>query len=232
MSDWEDMLDNDEEIEVKKEGEDFAVEEIVEEPKKTEKQPGKPHKETVNSKTQQPTGKKTKKAQNKNKEVDDKPGQELTIQEKEELERKMKLEAQKDIANMFGSDIGKSLLDFELEEEDHFVKFAKVIYTKVKQAKSKKFLITFTNTLLQEMNDKLTSEDVEEIEKKCTVLRNAKINQEKGKGKKKNKKGATLKVVNKGKEDGGLYDLYDDTNADYNEEDYDYRGKYDDYDFM
>ena len=224
MSDWEDMLDNDEEIEVKKEGEDFAVEEIIEAPKKPEKPVSKPQNKPKKEKTVvKKKGKET---------IDSEPARELTATEKEELERKIKLEAQKDIANMFGADIGKSLLDFELEKEDDFVKFAKVIYTKVKTAKSKKFLISFTNTLLQEMSEKLNSEEIEEIEKKCTVLRNKKITQEKGKGKKKNKKGATLKVVNKGKEDAGLYDLYDDTNADYNEEDYDYRGKFDDYDFM
>ena len=101
--------------------------------------------------------------------------------------RQIKINQQKDIASMFGAEIGKSLLDYDLQTEADFVNFAKVVFLKIEHAPSRKYMISFVNSLLQQMNDKLRNEDLQEIQDKTTVLINNKIKAEKGKDNKKKK---------------------------------------------
>ena len=133
---------------------------------------------------------------------------------------------------MFGAEIGKSLLDYDLQTEADFVNFAKVVFLKVEHAPTRKYMTTFVNSLLQQMNDKLRNEDLQEIQDKTTVLINNKIKAEKGKDNKK-KKGPVIKVNTQTK--GGLYDLVKEENKDEGSDDedgYEYRGKHDEFDFM
>ena len=88
---------------------------------------------------------------------------------------------------MFGADIGKSLLEYDLQNEADYVNFAKVVYLKLEHAQSRKFMTTFVNSLLQHMSEKLRSEDLQDIQDKTTVIVNSKIKIEKGKDTKKKK---------------------------------------------
>lgn len=88
---------------------------------------------------------------------------------------------------MFGADIGKSLLDYDLQSDTDYINFAKVVFLKIEHAPSRKYMIAFINSLLQQMNEKLRSEDLQEIQDKTTVLINSKIKAEKGKDNKKKK---------------------------------------------
>jgi len=144
----------------------------------------------------------------------------------------MKREQQKQIASLFGNEMGQSLIDIPLETENDYVNFAKIIYTKLKSAESRKFLISFVNEILTNVEKDVKSDDLQDIQSKVTILLNQKLKESKGK-QKVQKAAPSLKVTAKGKDD--LYELYKDEDAnydEYNEENYDYRGKNDDYDLL
>ena len=177
---WENLLEDEKEIVVKKEGETFEVEEIVQVEKPIPKPAPKDQKN-------EPKAPKDKKKAATTTAVERDPSKPLTDKEKEELERQIRVNQQKDIASMFGADIGKSLLEYDLQSEADYVNFAKVVYLKLEHAPSRKYMISFVNSLLQQMNEKFRSEDLQEVQDKTTVLINAKIKEEKGKDNKKKK---------------------------------------------
>lgn len=179
---WEDLLEDEKDIVVKKEGEAFEAEEIVQ----IEKPVPKPAPKDANAEPKAPKDK--KKPATTSAVVGD-PNKPMTNKEKEELEKQIRVNQQKDIASMFGADIGKSLLDYDLQTEADYVNFAKVVYLKIEHAPNKRFMISFANALLQQMNEKMRSEDLQEVQDKTTVLINNKIKQEKGKDTKKKGKG-------------------------------------------
>jgi hypothetical protein len=97
-------------------------------------------------------------------------------------------------ADLFGSDISKSLLDITLKKEADYVNLASVIYLKLKDADSRSYLVAFLNELNKKLADDITSEDIGNVQSKLTVLFNEKLKQEKGKDGKKKAKGPTVKV--------------------------------------
>lgn len=177
--DWEKMLDDEKEIEIKKEGEHFAAEEIVQ----TEKPAPKPA--SKDTKAEPKASREKKKPATTT--APEQPARAMTAKEKEEMERQIRINQQKDIASMFGADIGKTMLDYDLQTEADYVNFAKVVCLKLEHAQSRKYIISFVNSLLGQMNDKLRNEDFQEIQDKTTVLINNKIKAEKGKDNKKKK---------------------------------------------
>ncbi len=144
----------------------------------------------------------------------------------------MKREQQKQIASLFGNEMGQSIIDIPLESETDYVNFAKIIYTKLKSAESRKFLVSFVNEILANVEKDIKSDDLQDIQAKVTILLNQKLKESKGK-QKTQKAAPQLKVTAKGKDD--LYELYKDEDAnydEYDEESYNYRGKNDDYDLL
>jgi hypothetical protein len=95
----------------------------------------------------------------------------------------MKLQQQKQIASLFGNEMGQSLIDIPLESEVDFVNFAKIVYTKLKSAESRKFMISFVNEILSNIDKDVKTDDLQDIQSKVTVLLNNKIKVGKGKQK-------------------------------------------------
>ncbi len=221
MDDWEDLLDDDKDIQVKKEGE--TGEEVVEEKKKqvyVKKEP---------QQSQNPNKKKRKKKKKRKViEIGNDEGEEreLNQTEKEKLDAELKKNKEKDIENIFG--IEKNPLDdFKLEKERDYQDLAQTIGKRLEDTQIRKHLISFAKTILGEISVSLRSDDLSAIKDKLNVLINQKIKKEKGKDKKK-KKGPSLNVQKNTK-----IDLYEDFQMDDEEGDPDdYKGKDDDYDFM
>ena len=84
---------------------------------------------------------------------------------------------------MFGNEMGQSLIDIPLEAESDFVNFAKIVYTKLKSAESRKFLISFVNEILTNIDKDVKTDDLQDIQAKITFLLNQKIKVGKGKQK-------------------------------------------------
>ena len=228
MSDWEDMLDSDTEIQVTKEGDDqFKDEEAV---KEKEVQKPLPKVEKVRVK-EAPKPKIEKR--------------ELTEAEKEKIKKEIERQQEQDIKDFFGDAGGNTLDGIQLNNETQFKEFATLVHSKISKASARSFIVSFMNELVTKIEPQLKVDDMQKIQSKLRVVVNTKQKDEKkkkeGKKKKKKNKGPTLKGLNKKGEDKLMEpedDLYGDFKDDaydagnYNEEDYDYRGKDDDYDFM
>ena len=95
----------------------------------------------------------------------------------------MKREQQRQIALLFGHEMGQSLIDIPLETETDFINFAKIVYTKLKSAESRKFLVSFVLEILANIDKDVKTDDLQELQAKITVLVNQKIKEGKGKQK-------------------------------------------------
>lgn len=223
MDNWEDMLADDNEIEVKKEGENFddeVVEEIKE--KVVEKKKPVPQVQKLSKKP----GKKRKKGKRVNLDFDE-PPKELSTNEKEALETQIKKNQEKEIATMFGINLDKSLIEINLQTEEDYKEFAKIISVKLENPKKSYFLSSFLKSILSEIQINMKNDDLCEVRDKCNVLINKKIKMSSSKAKSK-KKPVSIKMG--GDKNFGLYDDYE--MGDMGDEDCDYDGKDDDYDFM
>ena len=95
----------------------------------------------------------------------------------------MKTNQQKQIAALFGNEMGQSLIDIPLESEADFVNFGKIIYTKLKNADSRRLKVAFVNEVLANLDKDLKADDLQDIQNKVTVLLNQKLKENKGKPK-------------------------------------------------
>ena len=221
-------MDSDVEIEIKKEGEEkFAEEETVK-----EKEVQKPLPKVEKVRVKKEPEKKIEK-------------RELTEAEKEKIKQEIERQQEQDIKDFFGDEGGDSLEGIKLETEEQFKGFANLVHSKINKAKARTFIVTFMNELITKIDSDLRVDDLQKVQSKLKVVINTKQREEKkkkeGKKKKKKKKGPVLKGISKKGDDNfmeeqdDLYGTFKDDNYDegnYNEEDYDFRGKDDDYDFM
>ena len=222
MDNWEDMLEDDNDIEIKKEGENFD-DEVVEEIKQLEVIEKKPKAPT--QKIKKKPGKKRKKGKKVNLDFSE-PVKEMTYTEKEKLENEIKKNQEKEIANMFGIETNQILQDTKLTKENDYIEFAKLLSQKLENPYKTNFLTKFLKTVISEIEENQTIDDLTELRDKINLLIKKK-NNEKKKNKAKNKvKGIKVSRDN----DFGLYDDYQ-MEGDMGDE-YDYDGKDDDYDFM
>jgi hypothetical protein len=92
-------------------------------------------------------------------------------------------------ADLFGGNASKSMLDINLESEEDYIKFAKVVHSKIQFAKSRGWIVEFLGKLFKELDGQFTSKEFSDTQAKITPLMNACLTKEKGKDKKKSKKG-------------------------------------------
>ena len=225
MSDWEDMLDSDTEIEIKKaDDENFEKEEAV---KEKEVQKPLPKVEKVRVK-KEPVKKVVKR--------------ELTEAEKEKIKQEIEKQQEQDIKDFFGESGGQTLDAITLENETQFKEFANLVHSKIGKTEIRGHIVSFMNEMIMKIKGNLRVDDLQKIQSKLRVTINTKQKEEKkkkeGKKKKKKNKGPVLKGLSKqGKdnlyqEEEDLYGDFKDPNYDegnYNGDDYE---EEDDYDFM
>ena len=227
MSDWEDMLDSDTEIEIKKEGQ----EKFEEEEKVKEKEAQKPLPKVEKVRVKVEPKKKIEK-------------RELTEAEKEKIKKQIEEQQAQDIKDFFGDATEQNLDGITLTNEAQFKEFSNLVHSKINKAESRSYIITFMNELITKVSNDLRVEDLQKVQSKLKVIINTKQKEKKkkkeGKKKKKKNKGPVLKGISKEGKDytmnnDDLYGTFKDNDFDeenYNEDDYDYRGKDEDYDFM
>ena len=177
MSDWEDMLDSDTKIELKKEGEDnFEKEEKV---KEKEIQKPLPKIEKVRVK-KEPVKKVEKR--------------ELTEAEKEKIKQEIEKQQEQDIKDFFGEEGGQTLGAITLENETQFKEFANLVHSKIGKTEIRGHIVSFMNELIMKIKGNLRVDDLQKIQSKLRVTINTKQKEEKQKkqGKKKTKKNKVL----------------------------------------
>ena len=213
-SNWEDMLDNDEEFELKKES--HHEDEIIE-IKKVEPQL-----------VPQP---KAKPASQKKAETNDhKPvARELT---REEINRKVREDDLKNFAGMFDDNFKVDVNEATLGKEEDFVRFADMIADKIKDCHRKQ-IVTFMKKLAGNISSSLRVEEITEISNCYIDILNK---NSKKTTKKKNEPPSMKKVVgsSKGNAESTLLQNFMDENedAELNGDEHYHRGKDFDFDFM
>ena len=219
MSDWENMLDSDNEVEIIKAGaEKFEEEEEV---KEKAKQIALPKVEKI----------RVKKEPKVVKELTEKEKQEL----EKEIERKILKQQEEDIKEMFGGKETNNMGDVQLKSEGDCKGFATMVHFQLQKAGSRGNIVAFLNEMLVLLDGDLKKEDYQKVQSKLKVIVNNKQKQERAKDKKKKKK----KKKNKAPVMGGfgkagnddLYDMFKD--EDYGIEGNQAENRYDeDDDFM
>ena len=173
MSDWEDMLDSDTEIEIKKEGEDNFAEEVKVKEKEALKPLPKVEKVRVKKEPKQKVIKR-----------------DLTEAEKEKINLEIERQQEQDIKDFFGENGGQSLEAINLQNETHFKEFANLVHSKIAKTEIRSHIVTFMNEMIMKLKGNLRVDDLQNIQRKLKVTINTKQKEEKKKkgGKKKKKK--------------------------------------------
>ena len=89
--------------------------------------------------------------------------------------------------DLFGEEAVEKFSNLNLENETDFKNFAKVVYSKVSNAKFKTFQVSFLSELLRCFEPNFKAEDFQSVQKTATAMSNTKLEAEKNKKKKKAK---------------------------------------------
>jgi len=97
-------------------------------------------------------------------------------------------------------------LDIKLEDELDYINFAKITFTKLQGAKTKKFIVEFLGVLFKDLETTFGSKEYSDVQGKVNVLLNAALQNEKGKDKKSKKKKGPVMQMGTQRENKAMYE--------------------------
>ena len=173
MSDWEDMVDSDVEIELKKDEEKKLDEEEEIKERETKKPMPKVEKERAPK-------------------IKEEVKQELTEEERkaEELriEKEIQRQQEQDVKDFFGDSAQDLNQNINLENETDYLQYAKLTHNNLKKSGIKAYMKSYLKELLQLVGEDFKVDDLQDIQSKLKVIINTKQIEEKQKYQKKKEK--------------------------------------------